>query len=175
MPIGGNRVTFFQQLMDNLRLVQSLYAELSTIGESKKDHIVHNRLNELSQTLAAESKLLKRLAELEQERASLIAGYQQELGVKPEAEATLDDLVRMTVKMQDKREFEAVRDALSAEIRKLRSLNETNQLLVKQALDFVDYTLDLFTAGPENDMVYQAPAQQSASVNRRKGIFDTRA
>lgn len=168
-------MTAFQQLIDNLRLVQSLYAELSELGERKKEHIVHSQLNELSQTLANETKVLKRLAGLEKDRAELIAGYQQELGVKPNVDASLDDLVRMTVKLQDKREFEAVRDAMAAEIRNLRSLNDTNHLLVKQALDFVDYTLDLFTAGPENDMVYQAPAQHPASANQRRGIFDTRA
>jgi hypothetical protein len=58
----------------------------------------------------------------------------------------------------------------------LKSINETNQLLIQQALDFVSYTLDLFTGSPEDDVVYQAPVQHPASASSgRKRFFDTRA
>ncbi len=169
-------MTAFQQLMDNLKQSQTLYAELIELGGAKKDHIVHNRLNELSQALTKENRALKQLAVLEQERAQAIASYQQEMGIHSSHAATFDDLMRMTVKASDKRQFEEIRESLSADIQTLRALNDTNHLLVKQALDFVNYTLDLFTAGPEDDMVYQAPAHNAAgSSGQRRGIFDTRA
>lgn len=162
--------------MDNLKQSQALYAELIELGGAKKDYIVHNQLNELSQALTKENRALKQLAVLELERTQIIVAYQQELGVTPNQAATFDDLMRVTVKASEKRQFEEIRGSLTADIEKLRTMNDTNHLLVKQALDFVNYTLDLFTARPEDDMVYQAPAQQAAgSSAQRRGIFDTRA
>ncbi|WP_276353583.1 flagellar protein FlgN [Cohnella caldifontis] len=168
-------MTAFGQLTENLRQIHSLYVELVELGEQKKEHIVHNRLNELTQTVARESKALKRLGDMEKERVQAMAALQQELGLKPDPGLTLDDTLKMIMKSADKQQLMELRDAIAAEAKKLQSLNETNQLLVKQGLDFVSLSLDLLTTGPEDDMLYQAPAQQTASSAHRKRLFDTKA
>lgn len=168
-------MTAFQQLIENLEQCRVQYAELVALGEQKKEHIVNNELDALTDLLPKENRVLKQLTGLEQERAQLFAAYQQERGMEANAAASLDDLIRLTVKSADKRRLEDARQSLAAVVQSLRTLNETNQLLVSQSLDFVNYTLDLFTVGPEDDMVYQAPAQNTATVQQRRGIFDTRA
>lgn len=171
----GQTVTAFQQLIDNLEQCRVQYAELVALGEQKKDRIINNEIEALTELLSKENRVLNRLAEFERACTQQIAAYQQELGLQPLAAATLDDLIRMTVKEADKRRLEDARRSLAEVTQSLRTLNETNQLLVRQSLDFINYSLDLFTVGPEDDMVYQAPAQHNATVQQRRGMFDTRA
>ncbi len=163
-------------LIENLRQTRIQYAELVEIGGSKKECIVQNRLNELSQLVTKETKCLKRLAELEQERLQAVAACQSELGLAANPAMPLDNLTRAVVKSEDKKRLREMLDSVAAEASALKALNETNQALVKQALDFVNLSLDLLTAGPEDDMVYQAPARHHASASvQRKRMFDTKA
>lgn len=165
-----------EKLIENLRQIQQMYAELVDIGEQKKDAIVQNRLNDMSQLVARESKLLKQLAALEQERIHAVSAYQTELGISPNAGSSLAALIRMTVKSEDKQRLDQYRKAILQLADNLKKINETNQMLVRHALDFVGYTLDLLSGGPENDVVYQAPAQQPLTgYAGRRRFFDTKA
>jgi len=169
-----------ERLTQTLDQIRQLYAELADIGERKKEAIVHNRLNDLSQLVSRETKLLKRLASLEQERLQAVAAYQAENGLNPNYGSNLSALIRMTAKLEDKRKLEACRSEILTWAEKLRTINETNQTLVRHALDFVGFTLDLLTGGPEEDVTYQVPVQQPVqppvhASSGRTRLFDTKA
>jgi FlgN protein. len=164
----------FQPLMDSLQQMNALYANLIELGERKKEQVIGNQLNELTQTLSQESKVIKSLASADQARRQALIAFQQEAGVKADPNMRLEDVVKHCTSLAHKQALQSVSTELSERARILRQLNETNQQLVRQALDIVNHSLDLLVGSPEDEMVYQNPGL-SASHAKRNSYFDTRA
>lgn len=56
----------------------------------------------------------------------------------------------------------------------MKKLNELNQQLIKQALSYIDFSIESMSYYAESEAVYQRPADKSTSAVRA-GLFDTRA
>ena len=164
----------YQPLMDSLQQMNALYVNLIELGERKKEQIIGNQLNELTQTLSQESKVLKSLASADQTRRQALIAFQREEGVKEDANMRLDDVVKHCTVLVHKQALQAIAAELSEQVRTVRRLNEGNQLLVRQALDIVNHSLDLLVGSPEDEMVYQNPGH-NATQSKRNSYFDTRA
>ncbi|QJD85233.1 flagellar protein FlgN [Cohnella herbarum] len=164
----------FQPLMDSLLQMHSLYAKLVELGHQKKDRIVHNQLSDLTLTLSHESKVLKSLAAADQVRLSALTAFQREAGLKEDPNMRLEDVATYCTGAANKQAIKEISMGMSEQIQALKTLNETNQLLVHHALDIVNHTLDLLVGSPEDEMVYRNPTQ-SGSYAKRNSYFDTRA
>jgi hypothetical protein len=164
----------FQPLMDSLQQMHSLYAKLIELGLQKKDQFIQNQLSELTQTLAQESKIIKSITTAEHARLQALFAYQKETGLKEDPNMRLEDVAKSCGSLANKQAIQNIAVELAGQVNTLKSLNETNQLLVHHALDIVNHTLDLLVGSPEDEMVYQNPAQ-NASQSKRNSYFDTRA
>lgn len=163
-----------QELIESLRLLLRLYRELIDLGRQKKDQVIGNRLNDLTETLAKESRVLRQLAEAEKARVQAVLAFQRELGLQANPDAKLAELAEMVADPAGKAELLRLMDDIGRTAQELRELNERNQVLVRQALGMVEAQLDLLAGAPEMEAVYQAPARTPAEP-KRSGLFDTRA
>jgi len=164
----------FQPLMDSLRQMNALYGNLIELGYRKNEQIIGNQLNELTQTLSQESKVIKSLASADHARRQALTAFQQEAGIKEDPDMRLGDVITHCGALANKQALQTIASELSEQILTLKQLNESNQQLVHQALDIVNHSLDLLVGSPEDEMVYQNPGH-SASHSKRNSYFDTRA
>lgn len=162
------------ELIESLRLLLRLYRELIDLGWQKKDQVIGNRLNDLTETLAKESRVLRQLAEAEKARVQAVLAFQREMGLKAKPDAKLAELAEAVTDQTVKAELMRLMDDIGSTARELRELNERNQVLVRQALGMVEAQLDLLAGVPEMEAVYQAPTGKPAEP-KRSGLFDTRA
>ncbi len=160
-----------QKLLESLRLLLRLYRELIDLGWKKKDQVIGNRLNDLTETLAKESRVLKQLAEAETARVQAVLAFQRELGLQENPEAKLAELAEWMTDPAGKTELLHLMDDIGRAAGELRELNERNQKLVRQALGMVEAQLDLFAGVPEEEAVYRAPTRGAAEP-KRSGLFD---
>ena len=163
-----------RELIESLRLMLQLYRQLLDLGKQKKDQVIGNRLNDLTDTLAKETRILKQLTEAEKARVQAVLTFQRSLGLKENPQAKLADLAEMIVGRSEKREALELLDEIGRVAAELRELNERNQALVRQALEMVEFTLDLLAGPPEEEAVYQAPTQKPAEP-KRISRFDAKA
>lgn len=164
----------FQPLIDSLQQMSTLYAKLIELSERKKEQVIGNQLNELTQTLTQESKVIKSLVVADQDRMQALCAFQQETGIKKDPNMRMSDLAKHCTLLVHKQALQSVGPELAERVRILQRLNESNQLLVHQALDIVNHSLDLLVGSPEDEMVYQNPGH-GASQAKRNSFFDTRA
>ena len=164
----------FQPLMDSLQQMNALYVNLIALGERKKEQVIGNLLNELTQTLSQESKILKSLASADQTRRQALVAFQREAGVKEDENMRLNDVVKHCTVLAHKQALQSIAVELSNQVQTVRGLNEDNQRLVRQALDIVNHSLDLLVGSPEDEMIYQNPGHNAANA-KRNSYFDTRA
>ncbi|CAH1193016.1 hypothetical protein PAECIP111893_00369 [Paenibacillus plantiphilus] len=164
----------FRQLMETLEQLHSLYIELYELGLMKKEQVVKNQINDLTATIAKESKVLKQISENETVRRQTLIELQREMGVRPKLYITLTEISKMLFSVDDKQELGQIQSKLSETVAALKPLNELNQHLIQQSVALLEFSLDLLVGSPTEEVTYQNPALHNGKQNRN-GLFDTRA
>lgn len=131
-------------ILGNLARQSQCYRDLLNLARKKKDILVAGQVQELDKLLAAEHALILRAGRLEEERLSLVKDLaaQRELDA---GEITLGHLIEGLEEPEQSRARE-----LAGELRELlaelQAENRLNQQLIRQSLDFIEFSLGLFSA-----------------------------
>jgi flagellar biosynthesis/type III secretory pathway chaperone len=159
------------QTMDQLNQIHLVMLELA---ELKTSVLVQNQVDQLNQIVNKETSLMKRIAELDQQRIEDISQFLVHKGYRPNANITVEDLAKLLVKAEEKLALKQSQKNLLGTLEKLRELNILNQQLIKQSLAFVDYSIDVLSNAADADIVYHHPNDR-AYGSSKSGMFDTKA
>ncbi|GKS14104.1 flagellar protein FlgN [Paenibacillus chitinolyticus] len=162
------------EIVNVLNRIIECHQELRELGTRKREAILQNSIEELSAIVQKESKAVKEIQELDQRRVVKINEYMVTRCYKTNPFITVGELVKLVFKAEEKQQLMDCQERLLKEIRQLKELNALNQQLVEQSLGFIDLSLDLLTATPEQDAIYANPTQQG-QARRKNAYFDTRA
>ncbi|WP_017810943.1 MULTISPECIES: flagellar protein FlgN [Paenibacillus] len=161
-------------LVDVLNKLDVYHQQMIELGESKKNSIVANDIDVMIRVMNQESKLIKLIEQTEQERMQASYDFLKERGIKSQLNLTLTELARLVFDVEDKKRLLGVQSKLKSTLDRLKELNDLNQQLIQQSLDFIEFSLDVIVDKPEQDMVYQHPAAAQYGAGQRRGLFDTR-
>ncbi|MDF2958972.1 MAG: hypothetical protein K0S39_707 [Paenibacillus sp.] len=164
----------FQALIQTMTALNDIHDTLLELAEQKKQVLIRNDVEQLTQIVSKENKLIKQIGEWDRQRVEVIGQFLIEKGYKPNPKVTVSDLTKIIFNVDDKKTLLGLQKQLLGTIRKLREMNQLNQQLIEHSLSFIDYSLDLFVGPPEDDVIYHKPKQNSYG-NKRLGVFDTRA
>jgi flagellar biosynthesis/type III secretory pathway chaperone len=162
-----------QPLLEVLTHIYDVQVKLLAIAQDKKDVIVNNRTDELSRLTNQESKLVKQMGELELKRSEATREYLSALGMKADSDITLTDLAKRVVSAKDKTALLSLQSQLSDVTSRLKDLNILNQELIRNSLDYIEFTLDLLSATDADDMTYGNSSAGKSGF--KSGMFDTKA
>jgi len=163
-----------QQLIQIIAELADAHRELLELAEQKRVALVRNELKDIMAIVNKETKLSKRVADLQQAQTNAVNEFFRQKGFQPTREITITELSRMITDIEAKQALIDRRDRLVELIAELKQRNDLNQQLIKQSLDFVNYSIDVIAGPPEDEMTYQRPAQQSPTTGRT-GVFDWKA
>jgi flagellar biosynthesis/type III secretory pathway chaperone len=161
-------------LLETLNKLTEIHHELLVLAKEKTPVLVHNKIDKLNAIMHKENKLIKHVEELDQLRVQTTGEYLISRGYNPDPRISVNDLIKIIFKAEDKKALGEVQKGLFSIIMELRKVNEVNQKLTEQSLAFINYSMDLFVRTPEQDAFYQNPHQPTNSAVRN-GLFDTRA
>ena len=122
---------------------EKIYNEIIPIAEKKTQIIVNNDLQSLNSITEEEQELLGKISKLEKKRQEVI----RNIGIvmnKKESElnfVTIIELLNGQEKEQE--ELRKLHDKLKRTIDVLSTLNERNQMLIKQSLEMIDFDINL--------------------------------
>lgn len=162
-----------QPLAETLRDLIELHKALLELAKEKTPVLVDNRVDMLTQVMNKESKLLKKVVELDRQRTQAMNEYLMARGYHPNPNVTISDLVKMIFKLDEKKILLHLQEEFTSLITKLKHVNELNQKLIEQSLMFINYSVDLLLDSPP-EVTYGKPQQQAPSA-ARAGLFDTKA
>ncbi|MDQ1911276.1 flagellar protein FlgN [Paenibacillus sp. GD4] len=163
----------FQALLEIMSALNEIHNTLLELAEQKKHVLIHNQVEQLTQIVTKENKLLKQIGELDQQRVEVIGQFLMEKGYKPNPRVTVGDLTKIIFNADEKKQLTDTQKQLMGTIRKLRELNQFNQELIQQSLNYINYSLDIIVGPPEDDVIYHNPQQQGYGM-KRQGLFDTK-
>lgn len=162
-----------QVLVHIMEQLLETHESLLELSEEKTQLLVKNDVEQLNYIVNKERKLVKQIAELDQQRFMEVGKYLISRGYNPNPKVTVSDLIKLIFKAEEKQALMQAHSNLMPVLVRLQLINKTNQQLIEHSLSFIDYSIDLVLGPSEESVIYRNPSQQKS--DSRVGIFDTRA
>lgn len=136
--------SLMDDLIDVLTGENEEYEKLVVLSKEKKQVIINADVPALEKIVDKEQDVASRIQNLDNRRRKVMHDMAVVLN-KPEDDFTLTTIIDMLGSQPKERErLQNVKDQLKTTLEEVRKINEQNQILLKQALDMVEFDLTLF-------------------------------
>ena len=168
--------SLIEDLMETLDREEKLYANLIPIQEEKIRAIVANDLDALSRLSTSEQKLVDEVGNLENKRIQVTEDIATVLGKVP-GTMNLEQIIQVLGKQPaEQKQLQILHDRLRRTIARLQELNAQNKELLTQALEMVEYNMNVIrstrmSSGSSN---YSSNAAQVDMADYGAGMFDAK-
>ncbi len=151
-----------------------VYEDLLALTDAKRQAIVHNRVPELEAVTGQEEQMSSQLKSLENKRKKTLKDMAVVLGMDGQELSVTNVIEKLSSQPKEQAALTEAKTALMQVASQLRFENEQTQILLSQALELVEFDLNLFKS------LRQAP--ETANYNRNAyntgdilggGSFDT--
>ncbi len=167
--------SLMDNLLDVLNEEESQYRELINLSNEKKDVLIHADIGRLQQITEAEQNITDDLHNLEAKRRSIVSDMAVVLR-RDEGELTVEKMIEILDKQpEEKEKLAEVRKRLRNTLDEMIRVNTQNQILIKQAMEMVEFDLTLFRSmrqAPETAN-YGRDAENTGDLLGRSG-FDAK-
>lgn len=168
--------SLMEELIQTLNEEESLYGQLIPVEEEKTRAIISNDLDTLRQIAVQERELVDRTSALENKREQVATDIATVLGRDPKT-ITLEQIASVLKNQpQDQKKLQEVHDRLRRTVSRLQELNDQNRELLKEAIDMVEYNMNVIrstrmSSGSSN---YSSDASEVAGMAPQHGMFDAK-
>ena len=151
--------SLMEELIDVLEKEEEQYKGLIELGEEKREAIIKADINVLEQITAKEGDVASALQNIAKRRTRVLTDMATVLGKEPQ-DITITKLIGyLATQPQEQQKLAQMKERLLSTGSKMRRVNEQNEVLLKQALEMVEFDLTLLRS------MRQAP--ETANYNRR--------
>lgn len=159
-------------LTETLGQEVSLYTDMLSLVERTQQALVNNNIDELSKLLDSKQMLISQAAKFEEGRQQQLEQIIKLLKLDNEGqEVNLTTLIAQ-VPAEFAEQLTKIQQNLQSLVDKINQQNKQNEILIKDSLKFIDYSMELMTGGSDNQTYDR---QQSGVEKKGKGksvIFD---
>lgn len=167
--------SLMDNLLDVLNQEESQYRDLINLSNEKKDVLIHADIERLQQITEAEQNITDDLHNLEAKRRSIVSDMAVVLR-RDEGELTVEKMIDILDKQpEEQKKLAEVRKRLRDTLDEMIRVNTQNQILIKQAMEMVEFDLTLFRSmrqAPETAN-YGRDAESTGDLLGRSG-FDAK-
>ncbi len=163
---------YLKELIRVLGIEKKLYLELTDMAKEKQKVIINNNIEQLANYLTQEQDLIADIENVEKERRQAVIGLCTELDM-PDKELSFTKL-RELLDESAKSKLDQFKESLLEVLEELHSVNETNRILIEEAMRINDFTLRLLTQAA---MPSTKPTYTKTGVDKEKSqhLIDKRA
>ena len=159
------------KLVAVLELEATLYQDASDISAKKTDVIVHGKIEDLDSLVKAEQAIILKIGKLEDEREKIVEALSDELELNLEG-VTLSD-INSRLGRESYSRLDSCQKSLAHTLGGLKNSNDTNAQLIQNALDYVNFSVNLLTTNQNTGNNYSQDGADEAGKQRRN-IFDVK-
>lgn len=156
------------RLIEILGKETAVYEGVLKLSKNKTDVIVAGKVTELESITKLEQSIILKLGKLEEEREELVGKLADELHVKS-SEITLAGLMKMLPKDQAVK-LEKCHNSLPKIVNDLREANVLNSKLIRNSLDYIDFSVNILTNAGTTGNIYGNSGQSSDP--KKRNFFD---
>ena len=126
-----------EQMIEILEKQLKIYQEILKISEDKTDIIVEDKVEELKVMVESEEKLAGSYISLEKQRLKIIKDFAKEKGINEVLR--IDDLCEYFPEYAEK--MQDLKKEILDVTKKIKVKNELNEKLIKNSLDFINFSV----------------------------------
>jgi flagellar biosynthesis/type III secretory pathway chaperone len=161
-----------QQLIELLEKHLKLHRSLLQLAYKKTEALKKGDMEALNNIIKEEQKHIAAINQIERERIRVVEAMVNAAG-KSEHEWTLTTCIELAEK-SERSVLQRLQDDLRTVVLELKHINQLNQQLTKQSLQFVNMMLDMIMPQPP-EVNYKKPNMASASYGSSPSLFDSKA
>jgi len=140
-----------------------IYQEILKISKDKTDTIKENKVKELEAITRSEEELVAKVIELEKKRIAKVKDICKQYG-KPEESLKVDELCEF---IEDgKEELQAFKSEITQILKELKKVNNLNDALIKNSLEYINFAVSLATGKQQNSMIYEQKGRNNTQGQR---------
>lgn len=157
-------------LIDILKKETDLYEDILKLSKNKTDLIVEGKISELESITSLEQSMILKLGKLEEEREKLVEQIALQLHVKA-SDITITNLEERFSGEQAE-ELNGCRNTLAKLVNELNTANELNSKLIRNSLDYIDFSINLLTNAGSTGNNYGNSGQSNDL--KKRNFFDVK-
>jgi flagellar biosynthesis/type III secretory pathway chaperone len=162
------KTVWIENLIKVLEYERKLYGRLLHLSENKTSAVVNNELENLQEITVKEQELTDELKKLADVRDKTIGQIGRSTG-NYSNNITVTDLISLVPDEYSSR-LSQVSQSLKETINKLKNKNDLNMQLIKNALEYVDFSLNLLTQPVPQAVQYGRKGNEEGAKSR--GVLD---
>ena len=168
--------SLMEELITTLDAEEILYRQLIPIEEDKTRAVIANDLESLQDIAVREHDLVDQTSAMEQKRERIAVDIATVLGKDPKT-ITLEQIAEaLKNQPEDRKKLQVIHDRLKKTVARLQELNEQNKLLLKEAMEMVEFNMNVIrstrmSSGSSN---YSSNAAQVDLPEVGGGTFDAK-
>lgn len=155
-----------EKMIEILKKQLEIYQEILKISENKTDIIVKDEVEELQSMVSREEELVPQFISLERQRISLLKEFSKSKGIKDILK--IPELVEYFPENKD--ELMRLRTEILDTAEKIKVKNEMNEKLIKNSLDYINFSVGLMTGTNRGTGTYGK--QGETNKNEAKKFLD---
>ena len=168
--------SLMEELIETLNAEEVLYGKLIPIEEEKTRAIITNDLEALQDITVREHELVDQTSALENKREQVAIDIATVLGRNPKTITLAEIADVLKNQPNDQKKLRDVHDRLKRTVARLQEVNEQNKELLKEAMDMVEYNMNVIrstrmSSGSSN---YSSDASEMAGMAPQHGMFDAK-
>lgn len=147
-----------------------IYETLSKISNNKTDLIVGGKVAELESIVKVEQSLVLKISKLEEQRERLVEKLSGLLGRKPE-DITISELIGK-IGREEAVGLKSCQERMVKTINSLKNSNELNSKLIKNSLEYIDFSINMMTS--IDTMTNNYGSSGYSGDTKKRNLFDVK-
>lgn len=139
-------------LLDVLNEEANVYEKILQLSRDKTNIVVEGKVAELEKITKAEQTLVAKMGKLEILRESCVGDLAEQLNIKS-SELTISELSKHLNEENAKKLIE-YKNRMENILTELKKVNEANSKLIKNSLDYIDFSLNILSAASDTNNNY---------------------
>lgn len=150
-----------EQLKDTLIKENEMYSNVLKLAEEKTKVIIRGDIKTLENITKKEQQFIMTMGTFERIRRSVLTNMAEELNI--EEISTVSELL-LFLEEGVGNSIDELRNELLKTISDLKTVNESNEKLLNQSLQYVNFNLEMLTHSPEDGNRYSNKASEDREI-----------
>ncbi|MCX7923032.1 MAG: flagellar protein FlgN [Clostridia bacterium] len=163
-------IQILNELISVLEQEIKVYESILQIARNKTSIIIEGKVAELENIVKIEQSLVLQMGRLENIRENLVEKISTNIGINS-SDLTISELVNH-VKGNEVQKLVTCQDSLNNIITDIKNTNEVNSKLIKNSLDYIDFSLNVMTNIGTTSNNYGSTGESGDS--KKRSFFDVK-
>lgn len=168
--------SLIEDLLHTLEETTGCYEKLLEVANNKKEVIIKGDVPSLQTMTKSEQELAGRLSRLEKKRQETVKDICLVTNKEYENFKIRELVALLQGQPEESGKLQKATDQLIEIIRKVKEVNDENALLIRESLDYVEFTLNAINSANQGvtHNNYESKGKQQYNNDLQNGLFDAK-